>query len=374
MNVRAAGVERLARAEVLKLQPYRGGKSLDEVERETGQRNFVKLASNENPLGPSRKALVVMRRAIRDVHLYPESGYPLLKRAIGARVRLTPQHVILGDGSNEVLVLAANAFLRSGDEAVMASPSFVVFKHAVVGAGGRPVMVPLNEDLQHDLPAMARAVTKRTRLVFICNPNNPTGTIVRRNEVEAFLRRLPGHVIVIFDEAYADFVDDRTYPSTLVYVRRDLQVLVVRTFAKLYGLAGLRIGYGLGPPVLVRVLERLRQPFNVNALAYRAAVAALADRAHVTRTLRCVRTGRRWLGQELAKLGLTVIPSQANFLLVNVGRTGARVADQLRARRIIVRSLPGELLHSHVRITIGTPPQNRAVVRGLRAVLYNTPP
>lgn len=373
INARGSGVERLARPQVLGLVPYWGGKSLDELERETGRRNFIKLASNENPLGPSPRTLGAMRRAIGEAHLYPESAYPRLKQAIASRFKLTPRHVILGDGSDEILVLAANAFLRPGDEAVMATPSFVVFAHAVAGAGGRPVAVPLTRTLCHDLPAMARAVTRRTKLVFVCNPNNPTGTIVHRREVDQFLRRLPGHTIVVFDEAYAEFVDERSYPSTPAYVRRGLQVLTVRTFSKLYGLAGLRIGYGLGAPALVQVLERLRQPFNVNAIAYRAAVAALSDRAHVARTLRCVRTGRRWLSRELNRLGLIVVPSQANFLLVRPATwrqgDGNRLADRLLAHGVIVRAFAGAALRPYIRITVGTAAQNRVVVKALRAVL-----
>ncbi len=363
-DVRGADAVKLARPEVLELVPYRGGKSLDETRLETGRTKFVKLASNENSLGPSPKALAAMRSAILESHLYPDARYPLLKEAIGKHFDLASKNVVLGNGSNEIIVLACNAFLRRGDEAVFGAPSFVVFRHAIIGAGGRPVAVPLRE-LRHDLAAMAKAVTKRTRLIFVCNPNNPTGTIVGRREVEDFLRRLPAHVIVVFDEAYAEFVSDRTYPDSLSYVRRDCMVLAIRTFAKLYGLAGLRIGYGLGTPELVSVLERLRQPYNVNAIAYRAAIGAISDRRHVARTLKCVREGRQWLCRELERMGLDPVPSQANFVLVRTGIDGARVAEGLLRRGVIVRPMPGDLLRRFVRITVGSHSENRVAMKEL---------
>lgn len=369
LSARARDVATLARPEVVGLIPYVGGKSLDELERQTGRRNFLKLASNENALGPSPKALAALRRAIRSAHQYPEGSYPALKSALAAKFRLASSNVVLGDGSNEILVLAANAFIRPGDEAVMATPSFSVFAHAVTGAGGKPVQVNLR-NMMHDLPAMAKAVTRKTKLIFVCNPNNPTGTIVTRSDVERFLTSLPAGVIVIFDEAYAEFADDRRFPDSLAYVRKDLRVLVVRTFAKLYGLAGLRVGYGLGPESLVSIIERLRQPFNVNALAYRAAVAALGDRAYVAKTLAMSRRGRRTLARDLAKLGFRSIPSQANFLLVRVPGSGRAAATALERAGVIVRPLPGSLA-GYVRVTIGTPAQQRVVLGAFRALRYN---
>ncbi len=369
LSTRAADVATLARPEVVGLVPYVGGKSLDELERQTGRRNFLKLASNENPLGPSPKALAALRIAIRSAHQYPEGSYPALKSALAEKFNLTPANVVLGDGSNEILVLAANAFIRPGDEAVMATPSFSVFAHAVIGAGGKAVQVNLR-NFTHDLPAMAKAVTRKTKLIFVCNPNNPTGTIVTRAEVERFLRTLPAGVIVIFDEAYAEFADDRRFPDSLAYVRKDLRVLVVRTFAKLYGLAGLRVGYGMGPAPLVGVLERLRQPFNVNALAYRAAVAALGDVAYVRKTLAMTRTGRREMARALAKLGFPSVPSQANFLLVRVPGSGRAASSVLERAGVIVRPLPGTLA-GYVRVTLGTKSQNRVVLGAFRSLRYN---
>jgi len=365
---RAADVASLARPEVMALEIYHGGKTHEEIRRRWGVRTIVKLASNENVLGPSPRAMAALRRAVPDAHLYPEIGYPALRRAIGARFGLAPDQVVLGDGSNELLVLAANAYLRRGDEAVMATPSFSVFAHAVRGAGARAVEVPLR-DFRHDLRAMAAAVTRRTRLVIVCNPNNPTGTMVTHAEVAAFLRALPGHLVVLFDEAYAEFAASAKFPDTPALIRRNLRVIVVRTFAKLHGLAGLRIGYGLGPAPVMAPLEKLRQPFNVGALSARAALAAWSDRAHVRRTLTLVRSGRRELARGLTALGLGVVASHTNFLLVDTRRPGREVALALERRGIIVRPLAHPTLTRYVRITIGTPDDHRRLLTALRDIL-----
>ncbi len=368
LGARAAGAPALARPEVMALEAYHGGKTHAEIRRRWGVRRIVKLASNENVLGPSPRALAALRRGIASAHLYPEIGYPALRRAIAGRFRLAPDQVVLGDGSNELLVLAANAYLRRGDEAVMATPSFSVFAHAVRGAGARAVEVPLRAH-RHDLPAMAAAVTRRTRLVIVCNPNNPTGTIVTRAEVAAFLRRLPAHLVVLFDEAYAEFAAGAEFPDTVALIRRGLRVVAVRTFAKLHGLAGLRIGYGLGPAPVMAPLERLRQPFNVGALSAAAALAAWGDRGFVRRTLRLVRTGRTALARGLGALGMRVVPSHTNFVLVDTGRDGRAVAGALERRGIIVRPLGHPSLARYVRITIGTPADHRRLLGALRAIL-----
>lgn len=357
----------MARPEIFKLVPYRGGKSLDEIERETGRRDFIKLASNENQLGPSRKALTAMRKAVGESHLYPEMGYPQLREAIARRHGISPGQVILGDGSNEILVLAASAFLRRGDEAVMATPSFAVFRHVVVAAGARAEEVPL-KNYRHDLSAMARAVGPRTRMIFVCNPNNPTGTIVTRSEMDSFFRKLPGRLVCVLDEAYAEFVSDRRFPDSLDYIRGDLPVISVRTFAKLHGLAGLRIGFGMAPKDLISVLERLRQPFNVNSIAYRAAVAALKDRSHERRTLNLIRRERAWLAGKLSAFGYKCVPSQANFILVRVGSDGVEMAKRLISHGVLVRALPGPGIRDCIRITVGTRIQNRKVVQALKSL------
>lgn len=357
----------MARPGIMKIIPYVGGRSVDEMERLYGRRDFLKVASNESPVGPSPRAMAALRSALRETHLYPEQSYPLLKEGLARKFRVKPANIFLGDGTSEIIVLACSAFLKPGDEAVMATPSFVMHEHGVVAAGAKLVGVPLR-NWKLDLPAMARAVNRRTRMVFVCNPNNPTGTIVIAREVEEFLRSLPGNLLVVFDEAYAEFCNDRRFPDTLSYVRRNLRVLVLRTFAKIAGLAGLRVGYAFGAPEIVDVLDRLRQPFNVNMLAYRAAAAAVGDRAWEARTRAVVRTGRKFLAREFVRMGLETIPSQANFVMVRVG-DGPSFTQKLIREGIIVRPLPTKMAKPFVRVTVGTMPQNRRVVRAFRTVL-----
>src|SRR5262249_48076910 len=267
------------------LAPYAPGKPIEELERELGIRDSIKLASNENPLGPSPKALAAIAAALPDLHRYPDGSAFHLKRRLAERLRVAPEALVLGNGSNELIELLVRTFLRPGDEAVMADQAFVIYRLVVQAAGGTSRIVPLR-DFTHDLEAIAAAIGAHTRLVFLANPNNPTGTIFRRAAWERLLGRVPRDVLVVAADAYAEYVDDPEYPDT-VHERGDGSVTVVtlRTFSKLYGLAGLRVGYAVAPAAIADTLERVRQPFNVNALALVAALAALDDNAHVERTL-----------------------------------------------------------------------------------------
>jgi histidinol-phosphate aminotransferase len=358
----------LARQEILRIVPYVGGRSFDEMRRLYGKKVWLKVASNENPLGPSPLAMAAMRKAVREANIYPEQDYPLLKAGLAARFGLKPANIFLGDGTSEIIVLVASAFLRRGDEAVMATPSFVMHDHGVIAAGAKLVKVSLDQDWKTDLQALARAVTRRTKVVFVCNPNNPTGTVVGKGEFEAFLKALPSGVVVVVDEAYAEFCTDKAFPNTVKYVKRGLPILVLRTFAKLNGLAGLRVGYALGAADLVGVLDRLRQPFNVSTMAYRAATAALKDRAFERKTVRNVVRGRKQLAKGFAKLRLPWIPSEANFMMVCVG-DGVGIFQALLREGVIVRPLGVTRMKAWIRITVGTPPQNSRVLRALGKVM-----
>jgi histidinol-phosphate aminotransferase len=360
--------ERIARQEILDIVPYVGGRSFDEMRRLYGRKSWLKVASNENPLGPSPLAMAAMRKAVREANIYPEQDYPLLKGGLAKRFGLKPANVFLGDGTSEIIVLAASAFLRRGDEAIMASPSFVMHEHGVVAAGAQLKRVPLDPDWRTDLRELSRAVTRRTKLVFVCNPNNPTGTVVRKAEFDAFLKSLPSGLVLVVDEAYAEFCTDKGFPNTVKYVKRGLPILVLRTFAKLNGLAGLRVGYALGPADLVGVLDRLRQPFNVSTMAYRAATAALKDRSFERRTVRNVVRGRKQLAGGFAKLCLPWIPSQANFVMACVG-DGPGVFQALLHEGVIVRPLGGTRMKAWIRITVGTPAQNFRVLSALGRVM-----
>jgi len=349
------------------LVPYQPGKPVEEVEREYGIGDSIKLASNENPLGPSPRAVEALRGALATIHRYPDGGGFYLKQKLAAKLGVLPEQIALGNGSNEILELVARTFLRPGEDAVMSEQAFVVYASVVQAAAGIPRAVPLRE-FTHDLDAIAAAVRKSTRLVFLGNPNNPTGTIYRRVAFERLLERLPKDVVVVADDAYAEYVADPEYPRTLDFLRPDRLLITLRTFSKIYGLAGLRIGYGVGPADLVAALERIRQPFNVNVLAQVAALAALDDEDHVERSRRANREGMLFLEREFTRLGLDYVPSQANFVLVRVG-AGAEVYERLLRRAVIVRPVGGYGFPEHVRVTVGTAEENRRFIAALEGAL-----
>lgn len=346
---------------------YAPGKPIEEVEREYGISNSVKLASNENPLGPSPKALRAMRDKADQLHLYPDGDCFYLKSALAKRLAIEADSLIFGNGSNELIELAVRTFMRPGDEAVMARQAFVVYQLVVQAAGGVSKAVPLR-DFTHDLPAMAAAIGPKTRIVFLANPNNPTGTIYRRSEWESFLSQLSPEVLVIVDEAYFEYVSDSQYPGSLQYRHQGKALLTLRTFSKLYGLAGLRIGYGIGQKEIIGLLHRVRQPFNVNAAAQWAALAALEDHEHVRRSLELNREGMQYLTNHIAKLGLEQVPSQANFLLVRVGN-GNDVFERLLAQGVIVRPMAVYEFPDYVRVTVGTMEENRKFIEALKKVV-----
>jgi len=349
------------------LIPYEPGKPIEEVEREYGITNSVKLASNENPLGPSPKALAAMRAKLDQLNLYPDGDCYYLKQGLSRKLGVAPETLILGNGSNEIIELAARTFLRPGDEAVMAEQAFVVYQLIVQAVGGRSRAVAL-KNFTHDLPALAEAVTPRTRMIFLANPNNPTGTIFRRAEWERFLGKVSPDVVLIVDEAYFEYVQDADYPDSLRYHANARAIITLRTFSKLYGLAGLRIGYGIGSKELIGLMQRVRQPFNVNAPAQWGALAALEDAEHVGRSLEVNRQGLEFLRKEFARLCLEFVPSQANFILVRVGR-GQEVFQQLLKRGIIVRPTAGYRFPEHVRVTVGTMEENRKFIQALENVI-----
>lgn len=346
------------------ITPYSPGKPIEELERELGITGSIKLASNENPRGPSSKAIAALSDATKTLHRYPDGGGHYLRLALAERWKVSPDQIILGNGSDEVITFLTKAFLNQGDEAVMAEPSFIVYKIDVTAEHAKPVTVPLYE-FRHDLPAMAKAVTARTRLVFICNPNNPTGTYVTAAEVGAFLQAIPPDVIVVFDEAYYEYVTAADYPDTLAILKGGRNVMLLRTFSKIYGLAGLRIGYGLTTPEIVQHLNRIRPPFNTNSLAQKAALAALSDEEHVRESRRLNTEGMGFLTERLNALGLTVVPSQANFLYFDVKQDGKTVFEALLRRGVIVRHLGGAFL----RVTIGLSQENERFITALQAVL-----
>jgi histidinol-phosphate aminotransferase len=364
----ARGFSRLAMPAIRGLKPYEPGKPLEELAREYGIADAVKLASNENPLGPSPSALEAVRGALRGIALYPDGSGHALKAKLADRLGIAAERITLGNGSNDVLELAARAFAGHGVEVVFSQYAFAVYPIVTQAVGARAAVTPA-AGFGHDLAAMRAVVTDRTRLVFIANPNNPTGTWVRAQALERFVADLPEHVLVVVDEAYFEYVEAPDYPDTSRWVERYPNLIVTRTFSKAYGLAGLRVGYAISHPEVAELLNRVRQPFNVNSLGQVAALAALDDDAHVRRTRALNADGIRQLSTELANLGLGFIPSVANFLCVDIGRPAAPVYEALLREGVIVRPLGGYGLPQHLRITVGLKAENSRVTRALRRVL-----
>jgi histidinol-phosphate aminotransferase len=360
--------ESLANDHILGIAPYEPGKPIEELERELGITGVIKLASNENPLGPSERVLKATADALGHLNRYPDGSGYYLRRALARRHGVTPDHVILGNGSNDLIELVARGFLRAGEEAVIPHPSFVVYPMIVQAVGGIRVVVTL-KDHRLDLEAMARAITPMTKLVFIANPNNPTATIVTADEVEHFMARVPDKVIVVFDEAYVEFAQGPDFPDALAYMRQGRRAVVLRTFSKAASLAGLRVGYAIADPNCIALLNRIRQPFNVNALAQVAALAALQDESHVLECLRMIEAGRHFLYDEFSALGLKYTPSRANFILVDVGRNATDVFNWLLKEGVIVRPMASFGMETCLRVTVGTPEENRRFVKALKKVL-----
>jgi histidinol-phosphate aminotransferase len=358
-------LERLVKPHILELEPYQPGKPIEELERELGIEGSIKLASNESPIGPSPRAVAAMREALGGVHRYPDGASFALRRALAARLRVGGDQLVFGAGADEILELLAKVLLGPGDEAVFAWPSFAMYPIVVQGMGARALRVPLTRDLVHDLPAMARAVGPRTRLVFVCNPNNPTGTSVGAEAFDRFVSELPPTLVLAVDEAYADFARRPDFPDSLAWLDRRPGTIVLRTFSKLWGLAGLRVGYGVADRELAGYLERARHPFNVNRLAETAALAALGDDSHAERARRVNAEGVEYLTRELRALGVEVWPTDANFVLARPGD----VYERLLREGVIVRPLRGFGLPEHIRISVGLPEENERLVKTLRRLL-----
>lgn len=362
-------MKKIFKEEISRITPYEPGKPIEEVERELGVPRAIKLASNENPLGASPKAVKVLQKGAKKAFLYPDGGCFYLKKRLAKELRLSPSHVIIGNGSNEIIELLARGFLGNGEKVISSETSFLVYPIITQVYGGRYVEVKM-KDFRFNLAGILREIDEKTRLIFIANPNNPTGTYVSRKEVEAFLRQVPDNVIVCFDEAYFDFVESKDFPNSIFHVKSgQSNVVVLRTFSKSYGLAGLRVGYGIASPEVVQYLDKIRQPFNVNRLAQEAACAALDDKAFLAKTKRVISAGRKFLYDEFDKLGLSYVPSEANFILFDVKRSAKEVFEKLLKKGIIVRSMKAYGLNSYIRVTIGTQDENRKFIRALSEIL-----
>jgi histidinol-phosphate aminotransferase len=355
------------------IAPYQGGKPIAEVAREFGldETKIIKLASNENPLGMPESAKQAMLKAMDDIGRYPDSNGFDLKATITAKYGVPQDWITLGNGSNDILELAARAFVQVGQSVVYSQYSFAVYPLATQAVGGRAIVVPAKQ-YGHDLPAMAKAIASDTKLVFIANPNNPTGTFISAADIEAFLKVVPPHVVVVLDEAYNEFLSPELQYDSIAWVKQYPNLLVSRTLSKAYGLAGLRVGLGIAQPSITDLLNRIRQPFNVNSLAQAAAVAALNDTAFLKKSAQVNADGYRQLTQAFDAMGLEYVPSCGNFVLVKVGNddgAGARVNLALLKQGIIVRPVGNYGLPQWLRISIGLPKENAAFLDALKKIL-----
>jgi histidinol-phosphate aminotransferase len=350
------------------LKPYKPGKPLEELEREYGISDSIKIASNENPLGPSPKALEAIRRALGNLHRYPDGSGFMLKRKISEKFGVDSGQVVLGNGSDEIIGMLTRAFLQPGDEVILPAPSFLMYAILVRSAGAVPVVVPLKA-LSLDLDGMKDRITAKTRMIFICNPNNPTGTFITGKDFRGFLGSIPEDLMVMVDEAYIEFVRKAEAVSSIEYLKTGRALAILRTFSKVYGLAGLRIGFGVMPAEIAELLNRVRQPFNTNSLAQAGALAALDDAVFFEKTLKWVHSGLDFLYRRLDIMGIEYFPSQANFFLVNVRQNADAVFEAMLKQGVIVRSMTEYGFPEFIRINVGLPAENERFLKALAKVL-----
>jgi histidinol-phosphate aminotransferase len=358
-----------SRAFLNKIRPYLPGKPVEEVARELKLKGeIVKLASNENPLGTSPLALRALSQALQESYLYPDDNCFYFRNKLAERLKVEPGNIFVGNGSVEILPLAALAYLAPQYSAIGSEGAFIWFKIAVHHAAAQLIEVPMRS-YTHDLEAMRQAVQKNTRLVYIANPNNPTGTIVTRDEVEEFFRKLPDHILVIMDEAYYEYITDPVYPDSFKYLREGKNILILRTFSKIYGLAGVRLGYGIAAPEVIASLTKLRISFNVNRLSQMAGLAALDDLDHVQKSRAVNDAGKKYLYAAYKKLGLFYLPTYGNFIFVDFPRDSRIIFEALQKRGIITRTIKEYGFPNALRITIGSPEQNRRLIKALEEIL-----
>ncbi len=354
-----------------KIKPYVPGKPIEAVQREYGIDHTIKLASNENPLGPSPMAIEAIRQALKDLHRYPDAGGYALTRSIAEKYLIDPATIVLGNGSDDIIALLAAVLLTPADEVILPRPSFLFYEIAICGAGAQPIWAPL-KSFKTDLARMRAKISPKTRMIFLNVPHNPTGAIISKSEFENFIAQVPPHIVIVLDEAYIEFVKDPDCLNSLEFLHTDHAIVGMRTFSKAFGLAGLRVGFGVMPPVLAELLNRVRQPFNVNTLAQVAATAALNDADFLQQTLQLVHAELEFLYAGLDKLEVPYIRSQANFFLVEVGggdQSADDVFEKLLRLGVIVRPMTSYGYPQHIRVNIGKHDENIRFLEALEQVL-----
>ncbi len=354
---------------ILQITPYQPGKPIEELQRELGITDCIKLASNENPLGPSPKAIEAMKETIFNANFYPDGGSYYLKEAISKKYDVPASQIFVGNGSDEVIELLMRTILTPADEVVISQYSFIVYRLAAQATGCHAIFVPPKDDYSHDLNAMADAITAKTQMIFVDNPNNPMGTIVSRKAFDEFMKRVPERVVVISDEAYDEYVEAGDFPDSMQYLREGRRIAILKTFSKIHGLAGLRVGYGFMPAELADAENRIRPPFNVNAIAQAAAVAALTDTDHIKRSRDANSQGKTYLYKALEEIGVSYSPTQGNFITIDLKRDARSIHASLLRQGVIVRPIKGYGLPNHLRITIGAEAQNRRFIEALKKAM-----
>lgn len=353
---------------VKELIPYVPGKPVEELERELGVRNAVKLASNENPLGPSPRAMEAVKNSLPVCNRYPDGGCFYLKGKLAEKLGVSPENLIIGNGSNEVIQIAARTYMNHEHEAIFGGHAFIVYPLVTKAVGAKEIVSPM-PDMKNDLQDIASRVTDKTRMIFLANPNNPTGTIFKKNEFEWFLDNVPEDVIILVDEAYFEYVDEVDYPDTLKYHEKRESLITVRTFSKIYGLAGLRVGYAIASGEIISYLNRVREPFNVSTLAQSAALAAIDDEEHIEKSRLVNSDGMAYLCRELDRMGISHVPSFANFVLVDMKTDPLPYYQSLLEKGVIVRPVGGYGLKEHLRVSVGLADENERFVKALGEVI-----
>ncbi len=362
-------MKRLVSENIETLRPYTPGKPIEETERELGITNIIKLASNENSLGPSKKALKAIKNALKNLHLYPDANCYYLKEKLAEFHNIHPDQLILGNGSNDIIDLSVRTFCSPGDEVITSEMSFIMFYISAQAQNCVQKIVKM-KNYTFDLDAIKAEITDRTKMIYIANPNNPTGTYNTKKEIDRFIKSIPEDIVLGIDEAYYEYVTARDYPFDMIgYIKERPNTIVMRTFSKIYGLAGVRIGYGITDAKLANYMNRVRQPFNISTLAQVAAMAALDDKAHVRKSRKMNREGMEYLTKELTTLGFTVIPSQANFLLIDLHKDATELYEKVLRLGVIVRPMKGFNMPTGIRVTVGTMEENKRFIDALKQSL-----
>lgn len=358
------------RTSLEKIKPYTPGKPLWEVQKELGLTKVIKLASNENPLGPSPKALEAIKNCLSGLNRYPDAHAIELKKMIASRLSLTTEQLIITNGADELITLISETFLEPGDEIIVPSPSFSEYDFGAYLMGAKVVAVPLDDEYQFNIDAILSAVTNYTKLLYICSPNNPTGTYIPMSMLEKLLLSLPEHILVVFDSAYSHFATNEDYTDGLEFVRSSYPIIVLQTFSKIYGLAGVRVGFGAAPEFIIKSILQVKEPFNVNSIAQAAAAAAIKDDVHVKHSKRVNTAGREQLYKALSEFGLRYTESMSNFVLVKFGAMAKKVYEELLANGVIVRYGETWGMPEHIRISIGTQEENSILIEAIRTIVF----